>query len=200
MPAPPAFDPRTQRRIPADCLSDAGWTRGVFHVPASQAFADYLQFSGTFLPLTDAVLPYARTALPFFALHTATLSLVVPDAVEGPLETEGSRGITSPWSVSCLLADGVLQGSIDFLTNQRLSDFLKAARGFLVVRNAIWQSFVPRESDVQAADGESPTREFSIALVNIARLAGIADAPVQRGHGHPGRLDYSETPDPGAPG
>lgn len=200
MPAPPAFDPRTQRRIPAECLSDAGWTHGVFHVPASQAFADYLQFSGSFLPLTDALLPHARSALPFFALHTATLSLVVPDVGEGPLETEGSRGITSPWSVSCLLADGVLQGSIDFLTNQRLSDFLKAARGFLVVRNASWQAFGAPAPDGRPVPDHATAREFPIALVNIARLAGIADAPVQRGHGHPGRLDYSETPDPAPPG
>ena len=185
MPAPPAFDPRTQRRVPAECLSEAGWTRGVFHVPASQAFADYLQFTGAFLPLTDAVLPHAQAALPFFALHAAALRLVAPDSTEGLVETPGSRGITSPWSVSCLLADGVLQGSIDFLTNQRLSDFLKAARGFLVVRNATWQPFV---------GGEAEVREFSTALVNIALLAGIADAPVQRGHGHPGRLDYSEFP------
>ena len=189
MPAPPAFDPRTQRRVPAECLSEAGWTRGVFHIPASQAFADYLQFTGTFLPLTDAVLPHAQAPLPFFALHAAALRLVAPDSSDGLVETPGSRGITSPWSVSCLLADGVLQGSIDFLTNQRLSDFLKAARGFLVVRNAVWQPFVSPEA----------TREFPTALVNIALLAGIADAPVQRGHGHPGRLDYGEFAE-GTPG
>ena len=191
MPAPPPFDPRTQRRVLAECLSEAGWTQGVFHVPASQAFADYLQFTGAFLPLTDALLPHAQAPLPFFALHTAALRLVAPASTEGLVETPGSRGITSPWSVSCLLAAGVLHGSIDFLTNHRLSDFLKAARGFLVVRNAVWQPF---------GAPDSAAREFPTALVNIALLAGIADAPVQRGHGHPGRLDYSEIPEAAAPG
>ena len=80
---------------------------------------------------------------------------------------------------SCLLPDGLLDGQIDFLTNQRLSDHLRVARGYLVVREAAWRASAP--------DSTAPADPIPVILVNIARLVGIAEATAQRGHGHPGR-------------
>jgi hypothetical protein len=185
-----AFDPASQRLVAADCLTDAGWVRGRFHVPATQSFTDFLTHTGAFLPMTDALLPHADGPRPFFAIQTGALHLAVPDPGDAHLETTGGRGITSPWSVHCLLAGGTVEGSIDFITNQRLSDYLKAARGVLLVREATWTDFG------LAPGGAGQRRQFPVVLVNVARIVGIADALSQRGHGHPGALarggDFAE--------
>jgi hypothetical protein len=174
-------DGTPQRAVEAACYTQAGWVTGRFHLPTSQAFSDFLLQSGAFLSLTDAALPDRDAVLPFFALGRDGLRAVAPDPAGAGIESGGTR-FTSPWSVTCLLGDSVVEGQIDFLTNQRLSDFLRAARGFILVREASWQT-LPRTSGAR-----SETRHFPVLLVNVAQLVGIADAEVQRGHGHPGRL------------
>jgi hypothetical protein len=113
-----------QRTVPAICATAAGWLRGNFHVPRQQSFADFLVQSGAFLPLTDAQLPPHDAPLPFFAVQRAGLRFIVPDPAEAHIQTVGAGGITSPWSVACVFAEGLVEGYIDFVTNQRLSDYL----------------------------------------------------------------------------
>jgi hypothetical protein len=177
VPTPPAL-----RTVATACLTEAGWIRGTFHVPLQQSFSDYLQNSGAFLPMTDVVLPRGFGSRAFFAVQRDDIRLAVPNPSEANIETITGRGFTSPWSVTCLLPDGLLDGQIDFLTNQRLSDHLRIARGYLVVREAAWQPAGPGDGD--AGPGPEPC---PVVLVNVARLVGIAEAETQRGHGHPGR-------------
>jgi hypothetical protein len=184
-----AADGTSLRPVDADCYTHAGWVAGRFHVPASQAFADFLLQGGAFLPLTDARLPGRSAPLPFFAVGREGLRAVAPDPEAAGIESSGTR-FTSPWSVTCLLSDGVIEGQIDFLTNQRLSDYLRAARGFIVVREATWQPLAPAEAAPES-------RRFAVVLVNVAQLVGIADAEVHRGHGHPGRLSHPTETDVG---
>jgi hypothetical protein len=178
-------DGTSLRPVDADCCTHAGWLAGRFHVPASQAFADFLLQGGAFLPLTDARLPGRAAVLPFLAVGREGLRAVAPDPEAAGIESSGTR-FTSPWSVTCLLSDGVIEGQIDFLTNQRLSDHLRAARGFIVVREATWRPLAPAPD----AAGVPESRRFAVILVNVAQLIGIAEAEVQRGHGHPGRLSH----------
>jgi len=174
VPTPPPL-----RAVRTACLTAAGWVRGHFHLPLQQSFSDYLQHSGTFIPMTDALLPGESEARAFFAVHRDDIRLAAPDPGDAQIETISGKGFTSPWSVTCLLPDGLLEGQIDFLTNQRLSDHLRVARGYLMVREAVWQPFA---GDTGLAGGPTP-----VMLVNIAGLVGIAEATAQRGHGHPGR-------------
>ena len=174
VPTPPPL-----RTVATACLTAAGWIRGTFHLPLQQSFSDYLQNSGTFLPMTDVVLPRESAPRPVFAVHRDDIRLAAPNPSHAQIETMAGRGFTSPWSVSCLLPDGLLDGQIDFLTNQRLSDHLRVARGYLLVREAVWQAPVP--------DNSAPDDPIPVILVNITRLVGIAEATAQRGHGHPGR-------------
>lgn len=177
VPTPPPL-----RTVATHCLTAAGWIRGTFHLPLQQSFSDYLQNSGTFLPMTDVVLPGESAPRPFFAVHRDDIRLAAPNPGDAQIETITGRGFTSPWSVSCLLPDGLLDGQIDFLTNQRLSDHLRVARGYLMVREAVWRPSEPARERGSADDGPTP-----VMLVNIALLVGIAEAESQRGHGHPGR-------------
>ncbi len=176
------FDEPNQRTVPAICATAAGWLRGHFHVPRQQSFADFLVQSGAFLPFTDAEVPSHDAALPFFAVQRAGLRCIVPDPADAHIDTAGAGGITSPWSVTCVFAEGLLEGHIDFLTNQRLSDYLRAAQGFILVRQARW---APRDPDDRPPE---PAPPWPAVFVQVSQLVGIAEAREQRGHGHPGRL------------
>jgi len=183
--APPAT-----RIVSTSCLTEAGWLLGGFHVPIQQSFGDFLQNGDVFLPMTDVTLPGESEPRPFFALRREDIRLALPDPREARIETITGRAFTSPWSVVCLLEDGVLEGQIDFLTNQRLSDHLRAARGYLLVREASWRPHAAAEpSDAGPAIGAS----LPVALVSTPRIVGIAEATAQRGHGHPGRYNTTES-------
>jgi hypothetical protein len=184
-----------RRSVAVECLTSGGWTHGRFHVPLRQSFLDFLQQGGAFLPLTDAVLPGRHDPLPFFAIHRAGLALLAPDPGDAQLETLGAHGITSPWSVTCAFPRGVLTGQIDFLTNQRLSDYLRTPQHFILVREATWEPLIGDDTRPVVS-----AREFPVAVVQVAELVGVAEAETQRGHGHPGRLQRDSELDFGSPG
>jgi hypothetical protein len=76
-----------------------------------------------------------------------------------------------------------VHGSLDFLMNQRLSDFLKQQSGFLVIRDASWTPIGDRSQGM---------RSWPVVLVNVPQVNGISEAVDQRGRGHPGKLPPSE--------
>lgn len=181
--AAPSFTPARYRQVAAEVLLPAGWITGTFVVPEEQSFLDFLAHSGAFLKLTDAFVPGHRDVAPFFAIQRGAVQLIVPSGGDARVETPGSMGITAPWSISCLFERGALHGSLDFLMNQRLSDFLKQQTGFLIMRDATWTPI---------GDGSQAMRSWPVVLVNVPQLNGISEAVDQRGRGHPGKLPPSE--------
>jgi hypothetical protein len=168
------------RRVEAEVLLPAGWLEGTFVVPESQSLQDFLEHSGTFLKLTDARVPGHESMVPFFAVQRGAVELIAPKAEDSRIETAGSAGHTAPWSISCLFHRGAVHGSLDFLMNLRLSDYLRQQTGFLLLRDASW---VPL--DESAADRP---RGWPTAFVNVAQVNGISEAVDQRGRGHPGKM------------
>ena len=126
----PSFGQARYRSVPAEMLLPAGWITGTFVVPEDQSFLDFLAHSGAFLKLTDALVPGHQDVAPFFAIQRGAVQLIVPSAGDDRVVTPGSMGITAPWSISCLFERGAMHGSLDFLMNQRLSDYPEAAGGF----------------------------------------------------------------------
>ena len=179
----PSLGQARYRQVPAEVLLPAGWVTGTFVVPEDQSFLDFLAHSGAFLKLIDAFVPGHPDVVPFFALQRGAVQLIVPSQGDDRVETPGLMGITAPWSISCLFERGAVHGSLDFLMNQRLSDFLKRQTGFLVIRDAAW---TPIGTD------DEPGRTWSLVLVNTPQLNGISEAVDQRGRGHPGKLPPSE--------
>jgi hypothetical protein len=178
-----SFGQARYRAVPAEVLLPAGWITGTFVVPEDQSFLDFLAHSGAFLKLTDALVPGHQDVAPFFAIQRGAVQLIVPSADDDRVVTPGSMGITAPWSISCLFERSAVHGSLDFLMNQRLSDFLKQQNGFLVIREATWTPI---------GDGNQPQRSWPVVLVNVPQLNGISEAVDQRGRGHPGKLPPSE--------
>jgi hypothetical protein len=181
--AAPSFTPARYRQVAAEILLPAGWITGTFVVPEEQSFLDFLAHSGAFLKLTDALVPGHQDVAPFFAIQRGAVQVIVPSGDDARVETPGSMGITAPWSISCLFERGAVHGSLDFLMNQRLSDFLKQQTGFLVIRDATWTPI---------GDGSQGMRAWPVVLVNVPQLNGISEAVDQRGRGHPGKLPPSE--------
>lgn len=176
-----------QRRIWADVLVAAGWVEGTFLVPETQSLLDYLSHGGAFLKMTDARVPGPDRTAEFFALQRAAVTLIAPKVDASPVETEGAGGITSPWSISCLFDLGSLDGRLDFLTNMRLSDYLRQETGFIVVRDAVWTPSAP------GADGPE-IQAWPCVVVNVARLVGISETEAQPTPGHPRRLPPVDEP------
>jgi|KBSSwiStaDraftv2_1062776.scaffolds.fasta_scaffold92853_3 hypothetical protein len=179
----PSFGQARYRSVSAEILLPAGWITGTFVVPENQSFIDFLAHSGAFLKLTDALVPGHQDVVPFFAIQRGAVQLIVPSSDDDRVVTPGSMGITAPWSISCLFERGAVHGSLDFLMNQRLSDFLKQQTGFLVIREARWTPI---------GDGDQAGRAWPLVLVNVPQLNGISEAVDQRGRGHPAKLAPTE--------
>ena len=178
-----SFGQVRHRQVPAEILLPAGWVTGTFVVPEGQSFLDFLAHSGAFLKVVDAFVPGHPDIVPFFAVQRGAVQLIVPSAGDDRVETPGAMGITAPWSISCLFERGAVHGSLDFLMNQRLSDFLKQQTGFLVIRDASWTPI---------GGGDEAGRSWPLVLVNSPQLNGISEAIDQRGRGHPGKLPPDE--------
>ena len=168
------------RQVVADVLLPAGWLEGTFLVPETQSLQDFLEHSGAFLKLTDARVPGHEDVVPFFAVQRGAVELIAPKTPDDRIETAGSAGHTAPWSISCLFHRGAVHGSLDFLMNLRLSDFLRQQTGFLLLRDAHW---VPLDPPADAT-----ARRWATAFVNVPQVNGISEAVDQRGRGHPGKL------------
>lgn len=178
-----SFGQARYRQVAAEILLPAGWVTGTFVVPEGQSFLDFLAHSGAFLKVVDAFVPGHPDVVPFFAVQRGAVQLIVPSAGDDRVETPGAMGITAPWSISCLFEGGAVHGRLDFLMNQRLSDFLKQQTGFLVIRDASWTPI---------GGGDEPGRTWPLVLVNSPQLNGISEAVDQRGRGHPGKLPPDE--------
>ncbi|HET8623790.1 MAG TPA: hypothetical protein VFM14_09535 [Gemmatimonadales bacterium] len=172
------------RRVEADVLLPAGWLMGTFVVPETQSLQDFLEHAGAFLKLTDARVPGHVEIVPFFAVQRGAVELIAPRQPDDRIETPGSAGHTAPWSISCLFHRGAVHGSLDFLMNLRLSDYLRQQTGFLLLRDASWVS-------VDTGRDDAP-RQWPMAFVNVPQVNGISEAVDQRGRGHPGKLAPSE--------
>ncbi len=168
------------RRVEADVLLPAGWLVGTFVVPETQSLQDFLEHSGTFLKLVDVQAPGHEDVVPFFAVQRGAVELIAPQVDDSQVQTAGSGGHTAPWSISCLFHRGAVHGSLDFLMNLRLSDYLRQQSGFLLLRDATW-------APVDSGRGDVP-RRWTTAFVNVPQVNGISEAVDQRGRGHPGKL------------
>jgi hypothetical protein len=168
------------RRVEVEVLLPAGWLDGTFVVPETQSLQDFLDHSGAFLKLTDAGVPGHDEIVPFFAVQRGAVELIAPKADDSRIETVGSAGHTAPWSISCLFHRGAVHGSLDFLMNLRLSDYLRQQSGFLLLRDASWVPLDGSQAD--------PARRWPTAFVNVPQVNGISEAVDQRGRGHPGKL------------
>ena len=169
--------PPSLRRTAVEVLVPGGWVQGTLSIPSAQSVTDFLNSAGTFLKLADCRLPGEMQPVGFFALQRDAIRFLAPVASADQIETEGTGGITSPWRISCLFDQGILNGRLDFLVNLRLSDYLRQQAGYLVVRDGVW------------GEPSAGARRWPVVVVNPGAVLGIVESDDQPQGGHPGRLE-----------
>jgi hypothetical protein len=156
------------RQSTANILTDLGWFAGTLHVPLHQSLIDFLAGGGGVIKATRVRVPGEETRVPFIGIRRDSVILVEPTQGDELIETAGSIGRTTTRRVGCLLPEGMLTGALEVLVNVRVSDFLRQQPGLVALSDC---RLVPHGQPV-----DSPkTRKLRVALVNLARVSGVAE-------------------------
>ena len=163
-----AYRPAT-RHVAAEILTSSGWIGGSIVLPQLQSLADHLSKAGPIVKITSARLPGRAEEVPFFALRSSAVAMVVPAsderAVNETIGTDHTR-----LSVMFLMDHGVLRGQLVLPAKLRLSDFLRQQTGFFALHDAQWARYV-------AAGQPNPTpRTFRCVLVNAPAVIGAEES------------------------
>jgi hypothetical protein len=147
------------RTLPLRLHSSHGWLRGLLHLPEEHGLLDHLNHAGPFLKLTEVQIN-GGAPLPFFALRSSAVDLVLLDPAEPLLD--GSTEPGEPHRITCLAGPFTIEGQLDLLPHTRVSDFLMHQNRFLLLR----------EASLQGPEG----LEHSAALVvNTGSLMGVTE-------------------------
>jgi hypothetical protein len=163
------------RPSPANLLTRAGWIRGTFRIPPHQSLIDFLTTSVNILKFTTLTISGDETEYAFAGLRPDAVSLIEPVLGDELVLSPGAGHITSPRSVICLLDAGTLSGTVDALVNVRISDYLRAAPEYMLIRDSV---FVPRGETTASPN----CRRMRTALVHVPVVIGVAE---REGHGNP---------------
>ena len=149
-------------------LTDLGWCAGSLHVPGRQSLVDFLAPGNHIVKVTRARVPNEHERLPFIAFRRDAILVVEPTQADELIDTPGSGGRTSSHRVGCLLPGGILHGTLEVLVNVRVSDFLRQQPGLAVLQDCTLTPYGQPPESNQA-------RRLRVALVNLARVAGVAE-------------------------
>jgi len=156
------------RQSTANLLTDFGWFAGTFHVPLHQSLIDFFAGGGGVFKATRVRIPGEESRVPFIGIRRESVFLIEPTQGDELIETAGSIGRTTTRRVGCLLPEGLLTGALEVLVNVRVSDFLRQQPGLVALSDC---RLVPYG---QPADSPK-ARKLRIALVNLARVPGVAE-------------------------
>ncbi len=157
------------RAVPANLLTRGGWMRGQFRVPPHQALVDFLGGGQSVVKFTKVSVPGDPEEFAFVGVRRASVCLVEPTLGDDELiEAPGSGHITTTRHVTCVLDNGHLTGDLEVLVHVRVSDYLRQAGDFMVMRNC---TFVPHGEAV----GSAHTRRLPVALVNLEQVIGVGE-------------------------
>lgn len=155
------------RKVTASILTPLGWAHGTFHLPPMQTLLDFLNAGHPIIKCTRVRLPGTPQPINFVGFRRESLIVVAPTMNE-LVEPEGSIGRTTTREVSVLLDAGVLRAQLEVLVNLRVSDYLRQQTGLVVLRNGAMSGHADAEG--------TPPRKMPIAIVNLARAVGVAQA------------------------
>lgn len=161
-----------QRCVEARILTPAGWVTGEFNIPQSIMLLDFLNRNQVFAPLTNVTLENFGRNAPFFMMNRRSVILVVPSVEESRLQCPGP-GEAITLKIHCLLAMGVLHGSLELLRNIRVSDFFVNRQGFVLLRDC---SLMIRDRSQEMV--EIP---YHCAMINAEHILGVSDNPPEAG-------------------
>lgn len=153
-----------QRQVRIDILAGPGWVTGTLHVPGRTSLLACFNKEQEFLALTQVPLDSSEPPMDFLALRRSAVRIVIPDASDIDDHASFQPGSFDQARLRCILGDATVEGTIDILTGQRVSDFLETSRGFILLSDCSVTS-----------DGGAAQEHVPHVIVNAAHLLAVAD-------------------------
>lgn len=159
----------SQRQVQVDMLAAPGWVSGRIHVPERSALLPFLNKKSEYLPMTG--LPGGEPG-GFLAMRRQAIILMLPDPRD--INSHGciQPGTFEPCVVRCMLPAMTVEGTIQVLSGQRMSDFLETSPGFFLLSDCTLTS-----DDGHVQEGVPHVIVHAQHLLAVADLTG-------REHGH----------------
>lgn len=159
----------SQRQVQVEMLAAPGWVSGRIHVPERSALLPFLNKKGEYLPMTGLG---GAEGGDFLAMRRQAVILMVPDASDIEAHPFTQPGSFEPCRVRCILPHVTVEGTIQVLGGQRMSDFLETNPGFIQVSDS---TLIPDEGAAQSG--------IPHVMVNAHHLMAVVDL-TGRDHGH----------------
>jgi hypothetical protein len=159
-----------QRQVRCRILTHLGWLEGELHLPERAFLVEYLSHAPDFVTLTDVSFPNDARTMPYLALQHRACLVVIPDEEETRIAMEKVSESESH-SVLCILEDASVEGRVEVVRDNRVSDYLMHRRGFLLVEDA--------QVSTRDPTGAWHTTRDGAMLVNADRTVGVAELGTQ---------------------
>ena len=159
-----------QRQVEVEMLASAGWVSGTIHVPERSALLAFLNKKAEFMPMHPA-----DGDSEFLAMRRQAIILLVPEASD--IDDRGSVGTFQACRIRCLFPEAVVEGTIQVLGGQRMTDFLESNSGF----------FLLSDCSLSSDDGHAQSGVAHV-IVNSQHILAVADLTM-RDRGHISLLD-----------
>ena len=159
----------SQRQVSVEMLASAGWVTGTIHVPERSALLAFLNKRAEFMPMTEVT---GGKPGEFLAMRRQAVVVLVPDARDVEEHPCVQPGTFEACRVRCLFPAMTVEGTIQVLSGQRMSDFLETNPGFFLLSDCVLAS---DEGHVQSG--------IEHVIVNSGHLLAVADL-TGREHGH----------------
>ena len=158
-----------QRAVQVRVLTDAGWLSGALMAPPKRTLADSLAQAPNMLSMLDAFLPDYDVSLPYFALRSHSVHMILLEQPEELHEASGTFVRATPKDVVVLICNATVSGTAMVPQNLRVSDYFTRQRGFVSLNKATLRI---RE----AASRQAMVHQCAEILVNADRMVGVAEA------------------------
>jgi hypothetical protein len=156
------------RTVSVRVLTDAGWLTGAVSAPPKRSLAETLAQAPTMLSMLDVWLPGQDFNLPYFAMRSRAVHLVLLEHSEDIQEVSGTFVRTTPQEVVVLVGSSIVSGIAMVPQNLRVSDYFTRQRGFVSLTAATLRMREP-------GGRQAVLRKCPEILVNAERMVGVAE-------------------------
>jgi hypothetical protein len=156
-----------QRLVEVEMLAQAGWVTGTIHVPERSALLAFLNKDAAFMPVTTA-----GEGGEFLAVRRKAVVMLIPEPGDVDDHPCVQPGVLESCRIRCLFDGASVEGTIQVLSGQRMSDYLESNPGF----------FLLSECTLAFEDGRVQS-EVAHVVVSSEHLLAVTDL-TKRARGH----------------
>ncbi len=160
------FSPSPRRQVTSSVYTNGIWITGNFVLPKLHGLTEHLNRTTDFYKLTDVRFSRESEPVAFLALQREAITLIVPALGSDQLVISAAQK-RQPHDVSCLLPDGMINGTLDLGIGLRVSDFLAQDQHFFALRDC---SVLMK--------GAKDRRKAPLVIFNRRQLVGVSEPQI----------------------